>query len=43
MSGLVFAWFYFQTGRNLWAMIVAYGVMNSAGMILICLGVYPGI
>ena len=37
VSGLVFAWLYLRTGRNLWASIVAHGVMDTAGMVLVYL------
>ena len=43
VSGLVFAWLYLRTGRNLWLSIVAHGVMDTAGFVLIYFGVYPGL
>ena len=43
VSGLVFAWLYLRTARNLWASIVAHGVMDTTGMILIYFDAYPGI
>ena len=43
LSGLLFAGVYFATGRNLWASIVAHGVMDVAGFFMIYLGIYPGL
>ena len=43
VSGLLFAAVYFATGRNLWASIVAHGVMDVAGFFMIYLGIYPGL
>lgn len=43
LSGLVFAGVYLATGRNLWASIVAHGIMDTTGFFMIYLGVYPGL
>jgi uncharacterized protein len=42
-SGLVFAGLYFATNRNLWAAILAHGIYDTIGFIMIFFGVYPGI
>lgn len=42
-TGLVLAGVYLGTGRNLWAAIGTHGVLDTAGFILIYLGLYPGI
>jgi membrane protease YdiL (CAAX protease family) len=42
-TGLVFAAVYLGTGRNLWAAIGTHGVLDTAGFVLIYLGLYPGI
>jgi hypothetical protein len=42
ISGLFFGIYYLASGRNLWASILAHGVSNSIGFILIFLGRYPG-
>jgi uncharacterized protein len=42
LTGLVFAGLYLATGRNLWASILAHGFMDTAGFVMIYLGVYPG-
>jgi uncharacterized protein len=41
-SGLVFAGLYFATNRNLWASILAHGIYDTIGFIMIFFGVYPG-
>jgi uncharacterized protein len=43
LTGLVLAGLYLATGRNLWASILAHGFMDTAGFVMIYLGVYPGI
>ena len=43
LSGLVFASVYLASGRNLWACILAHGVLDTAGFLLIYFGVYPGL
>ena len=43
LSGAVFAWLYFVTGRNLWASIIAHGTLDTVGLLMIYLGVYPGL
>jgi membrane protease YdiL (CAAX protease family) len=42
VSGLFFGAFFLAGGRNLWAPVLAHGVSNSIGFILIFLGSYPG-
>ncbi len=41
-SGLVFGIAYLVNGRNLWAPIIAHGVYDTIGFVLIYLGRYPG-
>jgi membrane protease YdiL (CAAX protease family) len=43
LTGLVFAVTYMATGRNLWAAVVAHGVLDTTGFVLIYSGVYPGL
>ena len=43
LTGLVLAGVYLGTGRNLWAAIATHGVLDTAGFVLIYLGLYPGI
>ena len=43
LTGLVLGWLYQATGRNLWAPIIAHGVMDTSGLVMIYLGVYPGV
>jgi membrane protease YdiL (CAAX protease family) len=43
LTGLVFATIYLATGRNLWTAVVAHGVLDTLGFILIYFGVYPGL
>jgi membrane protease YdiL (CAAX protease family) len=42
ISGLFFGAYFLASGRNLWSSILAHGVSNSIGFILIFLGRYPG-
>jgi membrane protease YdiL (CAAX protease family) len=42
VTGLVLGCVYLATGRSLWAPIVAHGVMDSSGFVMIYFGVYPG-
>lgn len=42
VTGLVLGCVYLASGRNLWAPIVAHGVMDSSGFVMIYFGVYPG-
>ena len=42
LTGLVLGCVYMATGRNLWAAIVAHGVMDTSGFVMIFFGVYPG-
>jgi membrane protease YdiL (CAAX protease family) len=43
LAGFVFACVYLAAGRNLWATIIAHGVMDTVGFVMIYFGVYPGI
>jgi membrane protease YdiL (CAAX protease family) len=42
ISGLFFGAYFLASGRNLWAPILAHGVSNSIGFVLLFLGWYPG-
>ena len=42
LTGLILGCVYLATGRNLWAPIVAHGVMDTSGFVMIYFGVYPG-
>ncbi len=43
LTGLIFGWLYFATGKNLWAPILAHGIYDTAGFAMIYFGVYPGL
>jgi uncharacterized protein len=43
LTGLVLGCLYLATGRNLWAAIVAHGVMDTSAFVMIFFGVYPGV
>lgn len=43
ITGFIFAWLYFATNRNLCAAILAHGIYDTIGFLMIFLGVYPGI
>lgn len=43
IDGAILAGIYFATGRNLWAPIIAHGIQDTVDIILIYLGVYPGL
>jgi membrane protease YdiL (CAAX protease family) len=43
LTGFLLGCVYLATGRNLWAPIVAHGVMDTSGFLMIYLGVYPGV
>jgi CAAX protease family protein len=43
LSGLVFGVVYLATGRNLWAPILAHGLADTVGFVMIYCGVYPGL
>jgi len=43
ITGFIFAWLYFATNRNLWAAILAHGIYDTIGFLMIFFGVYPGI
>lgn len=42
-TGIVFAGLYFASKRNLWTAIIAHGIYDTAGFLMIFFGVYPGI
>ncbi len=43
IDGAILAALYFATGRNLWAPIIAHGIQDSVDVVLIYLGIYPGL
>ena len=43
LFGVVFAAVYFASGKNLWASILAHGISDTLGFVMIYYGVYPGI
>jgi len=43
ISGLVFAGLFFTSKKNLWAAIIAHGIYDTVGFLMIFFGVYPGI
>jgi len=43
ITGFIFAWLFFATNRNLWAPILAHGIYDTIGFLMIFFGVYPGI
>jgi membrane protease YdiL (CAAX protease family) len=43
LTGFIFAWLYFRTNKNLWAAILAHGIYDTIGFLMIFFGVYPGI
>lgn len=43
LSGLIFGLAYLASGRNLWCAILAHGLMDTVGFLMIYFGVYPGI
>ncbi len=43
ISGLVFAGLFFASKKNLWAAIIAHGIYDTAGFLMIYFGIYPGI
>ena len=43
LTGVVFAVTYLATGRNLWTAIIAHGVLDTAGFVMMYAGVYPGL
>ncbi|RPJ76245.1 MAG: CPBP family intramembrane metalloprotease [Acidobacteria bacterium] len=43
LTGLVFAGAYLASGRSLWAAILAHGILDTTGFVMIYLGVYPGL
>ena len=43
VDGAILAAVYFATGRNLWAPIIAHGIQDTVDVLLIYLGVYPGL
>ena len=43
IDGAILAGVYFATGRNLWAPIIAHGIQDTVDVLLIYLGMYPGL
>ena len=43
LTGLFYGALYLASGRNLWAPIIAHGVLDTVGFVLIFLGRYPGL
>ena len=43
IDGAILSALYFATGRNLWAPIIAHGIQDTVDVLLIYLGVYPGL
>ena len=43
IDGAILAALYFATGRNLWAPIIAHGIQATVDVLLIYLGMYPGL
>jgi uncharacterized protein len=43
IDGAILAALYFATGRNLWAPIIAHGIQDTVDVLLIYLGMYPGL
>jgi hypothetical protein len=43
IDGAILAAVYFATGKNLWAPIIAHGIQDTVDVLLIYLGVYPGL
>jgi membrane protease YdiL (CAAX protease family) len=43
LSGLLFGAAYLTSGRNLWVAILAHGLTDTIGFVMIYLGVYPGV
>lgn len=42
ITGLLFGAAYLASGRNLWCAILAHGLTDTIGFVMIYLGVYPG-
>jgi membrane protease YdiL (CAAX protease family) len=43
ITGLLFGIAYLASGRNLWCAILAHGLTDTIGFVMIYLGVYPGV
>lgn len=43
LTGLLFAGLFFATNRNLWVAIIAHGIYDTVGFLMVFFGVYPGI
>jgi membrane protease YdiL (CAAX protease family) len=43
LTGLLFAGLFFATNRNLWAPIIAHGIYDTIGFLMLFFGVYPGV
>jgi len=42
LGGFVFGLLYLVAGRNLWVSVIAHGMMDTVGFLLLFLGKYPG-
>lgn len=40
LMGVVFAWAWFRSGRNLWALIMAHALIDTYGIAMMYLGRY---
>lgn len=38
--GLILAWAWFRSGRNLWALIIAHAIMDSYSIAMLYFGLY---
>jgi membrane protease YdiL (CAAX protease family) len=43
LTGAIFGAAYLASGRNLWCAIIAHGLTDTLGFVMIYLGVYPGL
>jgi membrane protease YdiL (CAAX protease family) len=43
ITGFIFGAAYLFSGRNLWCAILAHGLLDTIGFVMIYLGVYPGL
>jgi|KBSSwiStaDraftv2_1062776.scaffolds.fasta_scaffold22157_6 membrane protease YdiL (CAAX protease family) len=43
LTGVVFGGTYLATGRNLWAAMIAHGVLDTVGFLMMYANVYPGL
>ncbi len=43
VTGMLFGTAYLLSGRNLWCAVLAHGLLDTLGFVMIYLGVYPGV